>query len=178
MESSAPFETVSKIDAAERQLRVAIRMFFERRDMIAVHTLAAAAQGVLRALARRKGFTSLFEEGITKIRPEKQDEVRSLFAKAQNFFKHADRDADAKLEFFPDATKFYLLDATRLLLSLTGRHLPETAALVGFFVVQYPGWFNFDDMPELQGIKELVPKLDANNFEAILFCLDRLKLPD
>jgi hypothetical protein len=43
MEQSAPFETVTKIEAAERQLRVAIRMFFERKDMIAVHTLACAA---------------------------------------------------------------------------------------------------------------------------------------
>lgn len=36
MEQSVSFETVTKVEAAERQLRVAIRMFFERRDMIAV----------------------------------------------------------------------------------------------------------------------------------------------
>lgn len=81
---------------------------------------------------------SLFDEGITKIKPEKRDEIRKLFIKAQNFLKHADRDPDANLEFFPDATKFYLLDATRLLLSLTRRDVPETAALVGFFVAKYP----------------------------------------
>ena len=43
MEESPPLELVTKLEAAERQLRVAIRLFFERKDMIAVHTLTAAA---------------------------------------------------------------------------------------------------------------------------------------
>jgi ribosomal protein S7 len=86
MEQRAPFETVTKLEVAERQLRVAIRLFFERRDMIAVHTLAAAAQGVLRDLGRRKGFMSIFEEGITNIRPEKRDEFK-INCKATEFFQ-------------------------------------------------------------------------------------------
>ena len=57
----APFEMVTKIEAAERQLAVAIRLFFERRDMIAVHNLAADAEDVFRALGQArgiKGFTN------------------------------------------------------------------------------------------------------------------------
>ena len=47
MGQTTPFEMVTRLEAAERQLRVAIRMFFERKDMIAVHTLAAAALQIL-----------------------------------------------------------------------------------------------------------------------------------
>ena len=176
MEQSAPFETITKLEAAERQLCVAIRLFFERRDIIAVHTLAAAAQGVLRDLGRRRGFVSIFEEGAARIIPEKRDEFVRLFRDAQNFFKHAHKDPDAKLEFYADATKFYLMDAARLLVSMTGRHNAETAALTGFFVCKYPNIFNFDDIPDLQRVKELAAKINADDFETILFCIDRLKL--
>jgi len=40
-------EKVSKIEAAERQLKAAIRLFFDETDMIVVHTLAAAATQVV-----------------------------------------------------------------------------------------------------------------------------------
>ncbi len=176
MEQSVPFETVTKLEAAERQLRVAIRMFFERRDMIAVHTLAAAAQSVLRDLGRHRGFLSLFEEGATRIVPEKRDEFKRLFREAQNFFKHADKDADAKLQFHGDATRFHLIDAARLLVLITGRHNAETAAMTGYFVMKFPNIFNFDDLPELQRVKDQFAKLNAADFEMILYCMDRLKL--
>jgi hypothetical protein len=177
MEQSAPFELVAKLEVAERQLRVAIRLFFERRDMIAVHTLAAAARGVLRDLGRRKGFMSIFEEGIINIRPEKQDEFKRLIVKPQNFFKHADKDPDGQLKFFFEVTQFHLFDATRLLVSLTGHYVPETVTMLGFFVVKYPALFNFDGMPELQKARELVQNLNPNDFDTILNAIDHLKLP-
>ena len=34
-------QTVGKLEAAERQLREAIRMFFECRNVVAIHTLVA-----------------------------------------------------------------------------------------------------------------------------------------
>jgi hypothetical protein len=153
MEHSAPFEKLTKLDAAERQLRVAIRMFFERKDMIAIHTLAAASQGILQDLGRSKGSVSLFEQGAARIIPEKRKEVVRLFRLAQNFSKHADRDQNTELAFFFDATKFYLLDAASLFVSITGRQIPETAALTAFFLVKYPHFFNLDDMPELRGLR-------------------------
>ena len=55
MVEDAPFETVTKLEAAERQLRVAIRMFFECKDMIAVHALATAAQEIFSELAKKHG---------------------------------------------------------------------------------------------------------------------------
>jgi hypothetical protein len=54
MKQKSTSETVTVLEAAERQLRTAIRLFFERRDMIAIHTLATAAQEILRRLGKRR----------------------------------------------------------------------------------------------------------------------------
>jgi hypothetical protein len=69
---SPRFETMTKLQAAERQLRVAIRLFFERRDPIAVHTLATAAQDVLRRLAKPHGFKGIYEYIDDLVRPGKK----------------------------------------------------------------------------------------------------------
>src|SRR5688572_12649416 len=84
MERNGHFEIVTKLEAAERQLWVAIRLFFERRDAIAVHTLAAAAHSVLVDLARPRGVKIFFEKG-KYARPEDKEDNEMLRA-AQNFF--------------------------------------------------------------------------------------------
>jgi hypothetical protein len=137
VESAASFECFTKLQAAERQLRVAIRLFFERRDLVAIHTLAAAAQEVLRDLGCPRGIKSIFK-GSDLIRPEYKDELAHRFNEAQNFFKHADRDPDKELKFYYKTTKFYLLDAALLYNELTGRTLPEIAVLSAWFVTKFP----------------------------------------
>jgi hypothetical protein len=135
-DDSSPFETVTKLQVAERQLRVAIRLFFERRDGIAVHTLGTAALGILRDLGRRRGIKSIREMDF--IRPERKQELDSLLNKAQNFFKHADKDPDSKLKFYYEATPFYLLDAVQLFGQPTGRQSPEGVELLAWSLVKFP----------------------------------------
>ena len=130
-------ETITKLQAAKRQLRVAIRLFFERRDLVAVHTLAAASQEILRNLGRPRGLKSMFKDNPL-VRPEKKEEVERLFTEAQNFFKHAGRDPKATLKFYHETTKFYLLDAADLYVQLTGRSFSEITVLQIWFSVKYP----------------------------------------
>lgn len=47
-------EPISKIEAAFRQLRTAVLLFFSDQDPVAVHTLTAAAHEILRQFAERK----------------------------------------------------------------------------------------------------------------------------
>jgi hypothetical protein len=47
-------ETVSKLEAANRQLCTAIRMFFADDDAVAVHTLACAAREFMKSTAAKK----------------------------------------------------------------------------------------------------------------------------
>lgn len=86
MSGKYQYQIISKVDAADRQLRVAIRLFFERKDLLAVHTLAAAAQGILTDLTRPKDIKIIFD----RLDPD----LRRAFRAAQNFLKHADKDPE------------------------------------------------------------------------------------
>lgn len=56
---------ITKLVAAKRQLRAAIRLFFGREDELAVHTVAAAAYNLLRELKKTRGKDET--EDIAKI---------------------------------------------------------------------------------------------------------------
>jgi len=172
-EDVAQYEILSKLQAAQRQLRVAIRLFFEHRDLVAVHTLGAAAQDILRDLARPRGIKSIFKDN-ENIRPEYRERLGSIFREAQNFFKHADRDPDAQLKFYFGATQFYLLDAALLYVMLTGRQFPEVTGLLGWSLVKFPDIVVKGSELERQYRGLLRPGINPDNFEAILAAIDML----
>lgn len=61
---------ISKIAAAQRQLDAAIRIFFQREDELAIHTVTAAAFQILQDLTKLRGarFTSeVLKAGILSI---------------------------------------------------------------------------------------------------------------
>jgi hypothetical protein len=106
---------ITKIDAAEKQLNTAIRLFFENRDHLSSYTLAIASRGITddllgkqsdeifrRELARlgdpTKVRLSSREQFRDLIKPEYHKEAQKLFNKRQNFLKHADRDADSEID--------------------------------------------------------------------------------
>lgn len=88
-------EWITKVDVAERQLRAAIRMFFEEQDPVAVHTVAAAGHQVLVDMARLNGLDSLL-----KPRNAPVSSVHLINYPA-NFFKHADRDTGGRINVAP-----------------------------------------------------------------------------
>jgi hypothetical protein len=171
--NAAPFESLTKLQAAERQLRVAIRLFFERRDLVAVHTLAAAAQEVLRDLGRPRGIKSIFKDSDL-IRPEHREEVANRLNEAQNFLKHADRDPDKQLQFWYEATQFYLLDAALLYYRLTDQQFPEITGLLAWFAVKFPNFLVEGAFK--QQIMDLVPPQGFNpdNYQLLLAAIDLL----
>ncbi len=171
----APFELVTKLEVAERQLRVAVRLFFERRDLIAVHTLATAAQEVVRQLAKPHGFKGIYEYVDQLIRPENRKELIDMLRTPQNFFKHAGKDAKQKLEFHYEVTKFHLLDAVLLCSSLKGLPLaPEFAALIGWFMAKYPDIFIDNGDGIMAAAKQLARGIDFDDFELIVSAIDSL----
>ena len=50
----APKITLSKLDAATRQLSTAIELWFDERDAVSVHTLAFAAYEIIHVLSKKK----------------------------------------------------------------------------------------------------------------------------
>jgi hypothetical protein len=90
---------VTKLEAAARLLDAAIRLFYSGGDAIAIHSLAVAATNVFADLAEHRNSgvswrTRAREESGLSMR-----ELKALMHEEWNFFKHADRDADATLEF-------------------------------------------------------------------------------
>src|SRR5262245_36799846 len=171
MVQSAPVETVTRLDAAERQLRVAIRMLFERKDMIAVHTLAAAALDILRQLGRPRGFKTFYESIDERILPEKRNEVRALVRKAQNFFKHAGRDPGEELEFYYSSTPFFIHAAARLAHQLMGSSPPECTVFMLWYALKNPNDF-LPDEASREAEATLAEVVDLDNFEHFLFVID------
>jgi len=107
-------EKLTKSDAARRQTDEAIRMFFDRRDTVAPHTVAAAAAQVLADVGEHHGF-----QGWTRnkaiVKPEHWKRWRDCVTKYERFFKHADNprvdtNAHATCSFHPEATQLILVE--------------------------------------------------------------------
>ena len=93
---------VTKADAARRQVRQAIKLWFDGGDQVSIHTLLYAAVDIIDGLHKRKlGTRVFFDTGaLRNARPEVREAVRQW----PNFFKHGrDWELDKVLDFNPAA---------------------------------------------------------------------------
>ena len=58
---------ITKLAAAERQLRAAIRMYFAGEDELAIHTVASAAYGLLRDLKAERGLDEAADNYLASV---------------------------------------------------------------------------------------------------------------
>jgi hypothetical protein len=145
-------ETITKLDAAGRQMNAAIRQFFACGDSVAIHTLTAAAHEILRQL-RRAGsspeITMLWRMQPVGIRgslvkdspfilQDRRTEFEKLVSRPQNFFKHAGRDPGEKLDFCAALTEALLMDACMMYQYLTGQHTNEGCIYICWYTLNYP----------------------------------------
>ena len=119
---------VTKIDAARRQLETAIVLYFREADPVSIHTLACAAYEILLTLNRTSNGAPMIKDWIVDmVGPELSGEFRRFINMAQNFFKHADKDTHAVLDFSPAATDVLMLDACWAYRRVAGELLPILA---------------------------------------------------
>jgi hypothetical protein len=104
---------VSKVDAAKRQLQSAITLWFKDEDPVSVHTLVFAAYEVFHSVSKKRNpnrrdllFDTLW------IKDEYRKDWYKIIKKPAYFFKHADRDPDGVLDFYPDMNEWFILYAT------------------------------------------------------------------
>lgn len=145
---------ISKLDAAKRQLEVAIRLYFHFGDPVAIHTLTAAAYNVLKDInSHRGGEQVLMKAQLAKefIRPEYQKEFIKKLNEAENFFKHANSDPEAVLKFKPRQSEFLLWEAVEIYQRLTGEITP--------FLHAYRGWFMMHNQPMFSNLPEAQRKI-------------------
>jgi len=103
---------IGKLDAARRQLRTAITLWFNGGDPVSVHTLAVAAYEIIHTISEKRDpyrrdllFDTLW------IKDEYRREWINTIKKHANFFKHADRDGDSVIEFNPELSEGYIFFA-------------------------------------------------------------------
>jgi hypothetical protein len=101
---------ITKLDCVRRQLETAVILWFHEGDPVSIHTLVAAAYQILYDLNKVCGGTPMMKDA-KNIRPEYVKDFHRLFAKSENFFKHADRDPLKTLRFAPQTTQCLMLDA-------------------------------------------------------------------
>jgi hypothetical protein len=102
---------LGKEQVAVRQLDIAIRLLFDGGDAVSVHTLACAAANVLRDILKAQGGEA-WQEVIIESHPGMEQEVRQTLARAQNFFKHANRDPEKELDFDENTNDEIIIVAT------------------------------------------------------------------
>lgn len=103
--------TVTKLDAAKRQLRTAITLWFTDGDPVSVHTLIAAAHEITHSLFRMRGFSGLLYDNKL-IREEYRGDLAKRLKQFSTFFKHAQKDPDAEIMFDPTLNELLLIFVT------------------------------------------------------------------
>lgn len=164
--ASAPI-TITKIDAARRQTESAITMWFFDADAVSIHTLAAAAIGVLHDLGDRIGEPAM-TFNPEYFREEMFEEWKKVAKKAQNFFKHADRKNDpiAVHEFRPSSNEFLLSDCVDTYTRVTDERTPVMRVFWSYFMIHHPEYFQ--SVPTRPSMVELRTLSKAQFYNEVL----------
>ena len=151
---------VSKLDAAKRQLETTIRLYFSDGDPVSIHTLTAAAYNVLRDVTKQKGGEPMLIKSqiLDYVKPEHHKMIKEKVAEAENFFKHADRDHDATLDFNPEMSELLLIDACAQYKKLAGEEPPLFVIFRVWFIANYPDVFIFTDEFK-KALKDHIPSM-------------------
>lgn len=123
---------IDKLEAAFRQLRTAISLWFNDGDVVSIHVLACSAYQIVHDINRGKGGRDLLYDSLI-FKDEYRRESINLLKKPYNFFKHADKDSIDVIEFNPLLTELFFL-YTSIGLESLGRKADE---VLGAFNIYY-----------------------------------------
>jgi hypothetical protein len=156
LDSVLRIEKVTKIEAAQRQLRTACQLFFQDADSISVHTLAWAVHEILEQHPRTAG-SLLFD--IAKESPE-SDKAHAELTEARNFFKHYHNKPLKTIKFIENLNEWLLIDCGQMYRSITGK-VPREVCAVNVWVSVRRNIPFFDNPLVVQYMRELdLPKAE------------------
>jgi hypothetical protein len=141
--------TISKMDAAKRQLDAAIALWFSDGDPVAIHTLVGASYQILHDLNEKKGNKDLLFDADFIVE-EHREEVKRMLRKDFNFFKHADLDPDGITEFVPLASWLFMLMGIQTLRALGERNSDTQSAFTLYTAIHKPEWVSAEYVAALK----------------------------
>lgn len=136
--------SLSKLDAAKRQLETAIRLYFNYGDPVSIHTLACAAHEIISDLNKNYGGKPMIVSDYI-IKDEYKNYFITRIREPQNFFKHADRDSGNVIDFKPEVTQYFIFDAISKYLEITGEKVPYFVIFSGWFVAHNIEVFRYSE---------------------------------
>jgi hypothetical protein len=156
--------TVTKLDAAKRQLRTAIRLWFEDEDPVSVHTLAFAAYEIAHVVSKKRNPARrdlIFD--TLKIKEEYRADWNKSIKKQASFFKHAKKDWDDSIEFAPITSVLFMMGAGGGLRLAGESESDEESAFAFWIFLHRPRWISPTARKDFENrvqVKDL-PKLKA-----------------
>lgn len=128
---------LTKFDVAERQLILAIELFFQEADPVSIHTLSEAAAQILYDIGTDYGVKSMSRD-YDKIRADRKKEWLGILHSSRNFFKHADRDKNEIHEFSLVFNDMSIIDAVNMYTTIKTKWVPESLIFHTWFGMKYP----------------------------------------
>jgi len=131
------FGTVSKLEAAHRQLDSALSLWFADGDSISVHTLVGAAYQIIQDVSHNRGGPDdLLNSEFVPARF--RDELRGDLRRDVLFFRNADRDAGTVSVLAPVPTLLFLILCVQTLRDLNEKLTDHQMAFLGWTAVAHP----------------------------------------
>lgn len=169
-------EWIDKVEVVNRQIIEAVRLFFNERDSVAIHTLIASAHQILFDLGKQKNIQSALKNTASLRKSEVQKFIRKINY-PYNFFKHADKDPNSKINILPlvDLTVDFIFDAIVMLQQISGE-LPYEAKIYWlWFVSKYNE--GFDNLPadsETRKFQEVgLGNLEFKDISKFIYYIDK-----
>ena len=154
-------EKISRVDAAKRQLETAIKLIAQDGDPVAIHTLAAASQQILRDLGKLRDIESpIYEAGQKYFKSEEEyKKYINTVRLPQNAFKHATNpDIPDPLEYNSNLAELIVFDAAEIYNRLTGERPVLQYSYCIWFVFKNPNIISDKSFKEkLEKLKYLSP---------------------
>jgi hypothetical protein len=130
-------QKIDKLNAARRQLNTAIYLWFNHGDAVSIHTLACSAHQIVHDINRKRGGRDLLYDSLI-FKDEYRKEAINYLKQDYNFFKHANKDPSATLEFDPITTELFII-FTSLGLEILGQRPDEVrGAFIIYFSLRNP----------------------------------------
>ena len=158
----APTISVSKIEAARRQLGTALDLWFSDGDPVSVHTLAFAAYDIIHAVSKKRNPNRrdlLFDS--RRIKDEGRSEWSILLKTPSGFFKHARNDPEGTIDFAPELSELLMIFSIAGLASCQIDPQPIESAFLLYHGFQRPDFFNEE------GRKFYIDSISAEDLEDI-----------
>jgi hypothetical protein len=162
------FIVISKLDSAMRQVDEAIYLFFGKRDVVAIHTLASAAYQVVTDICKHRGIARELEDSTILEEFGVKKELLAAVRKPQNFFKHADKDHEGTVQLNPMLSVCIMMSTVQYLLQLGIKPSAEREVFRTWFFFKLPSHTPAEIKPILEQARHMVDPDDFSLFAAMI----------